>query len=421
MQLKALIPAVAFILGAGTAITAGAQSTAAAGSVVVIPVVAQTASYTTEVTVQNPNAAPITLNVAYSDAVGTFAPGPATCIPLSVPALATVPFTLSAQCTLDPTKSHFGMLVLQDAAAQQTDTFFAYSRVQNPSNIGFSIEGFPIGAFSGAPADVVGIKRTSAAPSYQSNCFVGALGEAINYQIILRDGTTNGIIGSPITGTLQPYELVRYLDVFGATGANAPAGDYTNVRANFTATTTNLTPGFPAFVGFCTVQDNTYYSNDFRIAKSTDALSDAAKRIVCFGQDSCGAVSVTNPETITGVTTRNVYSMIVTQPDFVACNLVAASADLANLQMRIRGPGAPFGTTVWPSSAPYDSGGAGKTSFYISTGPRNAVNNGTATRWFIDVEQTSTSTATGAISYGITCQSGNGTEVPWFRGTAAAF
>ena len=419
MQLKALIPAVAFILGAGTAITAGAQSTAAAGSVVVIPVVAQTASYSTEVTVQNPNVMPITLNVDYYDAVDTKTPGLQPCSQLTVPALATVPFTVSPQCTLDMTKAHFGMLVLQDAATQQTDTFFAYSRVQNPSNIGFSIEGFPIGTFSGAPSDVVGIKRMAAAPSYQSNCFVGALGEAINYQLILRDGTTNTMIGSPITGTLQPYQLKRYLDVFSA--ASAPSGDYSNVRANFTATTTNLTPGFPAFVGFCTVQDNTYYSNDFRIAKSTDALNDANKRLICFGQDSCGTVSVTNPEQITGTTTRNVYSMIITQPDFVACNLVAASADLANLQMRIRGPGAPFGTTVWPSSAPYDSGGAGKTSFYISTGPRNAVNNGTATRWFIDVEQTSTSTATGAINYGITCQSGNGTEVPWFRGAASAF
>jgi len=116
---------------------------------------------------------------------------------------------------------------------------------------------------------------------------------------------------------------------------------------------------------------------------------------------------------------RNVYSTIITQPDFVACSLVAASGDIPNLQMRIRGPGQAFdGTTVWPSTVPYTSGGAGKQTFYISTGPRNAVDLGTATRWFIDVETVS-SYAGPTIKYGITCQSGNGTEVPWFRGTAS--
>ena len=418
MQFKSLIVTIVLMSGVGAAIPTCAQSTAAGGSVLVIPLLAQTSSYTTEVTVQNPNAAPITLNVSYYEATNSSTPGPQACNPLMVPAHSSVPFRLPAQCTSLTAANHFGMLVLADAASQQTDTFLVYSRIQTPGGNGFSVEGFPIGTFSGADADVVGIKRQAAAPIYQSNCFVDALGEAIDYQLVLRDGTTNAIIGNPLTGTLQPYQQIRYLDVFSAAGA--PAGDYFNVRANFHVTTADATPGQPAFAGFCTVQESTYYGADFRIAKSIDANNDANRRMICFGQDSCGAVSTTDPEQITGNTTRNVYSMIVTQPDFVACNLVAASTDLANLQMRIRGPGLPFGSTVWPSSAPYDSGGAGKTSFYISTGPRNAVDNGVATRWFIDVQETSGSTVTTPISYGITCQSGNGTEVPWFRGTAAA-
>ncbi|MHB8494830.1 MAG: hypothetical protein ACYC9Z_01345 [Casimicrobiaceae bacterium] len=422
MIVKGMIASLAFALSAVVAVPAGAQATAAAGSVIVVPVVAQTSSYSTEVTVRNPNAAPITLNVRFYEAVNSSTPGLAACSQLTVPALESVPFTLPSRCTL-ATGSHFGMLLLEDAASQQLDTFFVYSRTQTPGGNGFSIEGFPIGAFSGESADVIGIKRQAASPTYQSNCFVNALGEAINYQVVLRDGTTNAPIGNAMTGTLQPFQQIRLLDVFAT--ANAAAGDYSNVRANFTATTANATPGQPAFVGFCTVQESTFFGADFRIAKSVDALNDANRRAACIGQDNCGIsnpVSTIQPEQLTDATLRRVYSMIITQPDFVRCDLVAASTDLTNLQMRLRGPGDPFASPVWVSSAPYDSGGAGKTTFYIDTGPRNAVASGTATRWFVDVETVNTSvpaSTASPIKFGVTCQSGNGTEVPWFRGTAA--
>lgn len=417
MQPKGFIALATFAFAAGLAGLAHAQATAASGSVVVLPVIAQTSSYTSTISVQNPNSAPITVSVRFYEATNSSTPGLTTCNALTVPALAVVPFTLPDQCTDFPTGSHFGMLIMADTASQQTDVFFAYSRVQTPDGNGFSIEGFPIGAFSGASADAVGIKRQAAAPGYQSNCFVAALGEAIDYQIVLRDGTTNAIIGTPLTGTLQPYQETRFLDVFAKAGALA--GDYSNIRANFTATTADSSPGAPAFVGLCTVQDNTYFSADFRIAKSIDALNEGMKRVACIGQDSCGTVSASDPETISGPTLRNVYSMIITQPDFVACNLIVKPpTDPSNLQIRLRGPGDPFASPVWTSSPPYDSGGAGKQSFYIATGPRNAVDMGTATRWFIDVETISTYSGS-TIDYGITCQSGNGTEIPWFRGTGA--
>ncbi|MGH8801050.1 MAG: hypothetical protein ACREX6_01975, partial [Casimicrobiaceae bacterium] len=349
----------------------------------------------------------MTVNVNFYEAVNSSTPGLATCSSLTVPANESVPFTLADQCVL-ATGSHFGMLLLADAAAQQTDVFFAYSRAQTSGGNGFSIEGFPAGAFSGEAADVVGLKRQAAAPTYQSNCFVAALGEAINYQVILRDGTSNAILGNPLTGTLQPYQQIRFLDVFAAAGA--PSGDHSNIRANFTAATTDSSPGAPAFVGLCTVQESTFFGADFRIAKSMDSLNQREQRLACIGQDSCGIgnpVSATQPETISNATLRNVYSMIITQPDYVRCDLVAASTDLPNLQMRLRGPGDPFGTTIFPSSPPYDSGGAGKTTFYISTGPRNSATIGTlgvATRWFIDVETVSQST-TVPINFGITCLS----------------
>lgn len=416
-----LLGAIGLAFGAITP-PATAQSTAASGSVIVVPVVAQTVSYTSEVFVQNPNPAPITVDVDfYVGGDSTPTAGLVTCTSLTVPANETVSFTLASKCTLSA-GSHFGMLILADAAAQKTDVFFAYTRSQATGGNGFSVEGFPIGAFSGAPANVVGLKRQAAAPVYQTNCFVAALGEAIDYQVVLRDGTTGALIGNPLTGTLQPFEEIRYLKVFEKAGAQP--GDYSNVRANFTVTTADLTPGQPAFVGFCTVQENTYFSADFRIAKSIDAKNQREQRVACIGQDECGLgnpVSGTQAETIADATQRNVYSMIITQPDYVRCDLVAASGDLGKLQMRLRGPSDPFGTVVFPSSPPFDSGGAGKTTFYVYTGPRNAATIGTlgvATRWFIDVETIDTSTPV-PIDFGITCSSGNGTEVPWFRGRAA--
>jgi hypothetical protein len=50
--------------------------------------------------------------------------------------------------------------------------------------------------------------------------------------------------------------------VFAAAGA-AP-GDHTNVRAQFTRTSAETLD----LIGFCTVQDNTSFGADFRIAKS---------------------------------------------------------------------------------------------------------------------------------------------------------
>ena len=396
---------------AGSVGLAHGQATAASGSVVVIPLVAQTASFSTEIVVRNPNPVPITLNVAFYEGLNSGTPGPKACTQLTVAATESKPFLLSSQCPMGA-GGHFGMLVLEDAALQKTNVFFAYSRTQTPGFIGFSVEGFPIGAFSGAPADSLGLKSQAAAPGFQSNCFAGALGEAVSYQLLLRDGTTNALIGGPLTRTLQPFEMFRYLDVFALAGA---PGDHSNVRANFT-----VTSGGQALVAFCTVQENIQLSADFRIAKSIDALNNGQRRVTCIGQDNCGLgnpVSVSQPETITVAegNLRRVYSMILTQPDYIRCDLVGSAGDLSNLQMRLRVPGDPFTSAVFVPSIG-DSGGANDTTFYVYTGERNAVNGGTATRWFIDVETRTQATATD-LKFGITCSSGNGAEVPWFRGS----
>ena len=97
-------------------------------------------------------------------------------------------------------------------------------------------------------------------------------------------------------------------------------------------------------------------SADFRIAKSIDARDSRQVRQVCYGQDSCGTVTVTSPPQISSTTTKNIHYLILDQPDFVQCDLV--SAHPGDLEIMLRGPGDPqtapqFDITTLP--APYNN------------------------------------------------------------------
>ena len=81
----------------------------------------------------------------------------------------------------------------------------------------------------------------------------------------LFDGATGAQIGSTVSGALNAFEQIRYLDVFSPSVANAPAAtDFSNVRAEFTRTS----DGEQQMAAFCTVQDNATFGADFRIAKA---------------------------------------------------------------------------------------------------------------------------------------------------------
>ena len=240
----------------------GAQTTAGTSATIVVPVVAQTGSFASEVTAYNPNGGAVTVNVSFYDAQNTASPGLKPCTPLALPAGQSVPFQVALHCAL-PVGSNFGLLILAESTG--TQRFYGYARTQTPGGIGFSTEGFPIENFNDQLQHATGLKRVAAAgslPAFQTNCFVGTLGDAVSYELRLFNGTTNAQIGSTLSGSLAPYQQYRYLDVFAQAGA--PAGDLTNVRAQFT----NLTATNKKLIGFCTVQENTNFSADFRIAKS---------------------------------------------------------------------------------------------------------------------------------------------------------
>jgi hypothetical protein len=254
--LAAATAAACLMLGSGAAL---AQTAFGASTSIVLPLIANTGTFTSEVTLFNSNPADVTVAIGYYDANNLPSPGAKTCSDVVIPANRSVQFSLSGQCTLEA-GSHFGVLTASDVAG--TNAIFGYSRVQNNAGAGFSVEGFPAANFATDTSNSTGLKSMAAAPTYQTNCFVGSLGDPLTYDLKLFDGSTGAQVGSTISGSLGSYEQFRYLDIF--TAASAPAGDYTNVRAEFTRTSA----GTQQMIGFCTVQDNLSFGADFRIAKS---------------------------------------------------------------------------------------------------------------------------------------------------------
>ena len=106
---------------------------------IVVPVIAQTSSFGSEVTVYNPNTATNSINPVFYDAQNTASPGPKSCMSLSVAANVNKAFTVSAQCAL-LSGPNFGLLVPSESTG--TNRFYGYARTQTPQGVGFSTEGF---------------------------------------------------------------------------------------------------------------------------------------------------------------------------------------------------------------------------------------------------------------------------------------
>src|SRR5690349_10034661 len=127
-----LLASVVLLLGS-SAVTA--QTTAGSSTTIVVPVIAQTSSFGSEVTVYNPNASTISVTPTFYDAQNTASPGPKVCTALSLGANVSKPFSVASQCAL-PAGSNFGLLVLTEATG--TQRFYGYARTQTPQGIGFS-------------------------------------------------------------------------------------------------------------------------------------------------------------------------------------------------------------------------------------------------------------------------------------------
>jgi len=148
-----------------------------AGTQIIIPVVASTASFTSEITLKDESGSSNSVTMQFVEAQSSSTPGVHSCTSIPLAGFGVTTVTLAASCPL-AAGSHFGYVLLKSAASD--NWFFAYSRTSNPQGIGFSVEGYPIGHIGGGDAfsEVGGVKRkaaTGSSPAFQSNCFVATL------------------------------------------------------------------------------------------------------------------------------------------------------------------------------------------------------------------------------------------------------
>lgn len=226
----------------------------------VVPLVAQTSSYATQIFVHNPSSGPIDVTFSYAGASSSATAGSVSCNTLSIAASEVVETSLGELCPLLNPGSNFGAL-----ASSSIYSFAIYARVQTPSGNGFSVDGMLDNVCCGGIREVTGLIRQAALPTYQSNCFL--LNQEMRAGRLVVTLVTGD--GRPLAAQIvdiQPGEVVRMLDIFAA--LSAPAGDYANVRASFESIVP-IEGGTPVnFAAACTVQNNTSFDADFRIAKN---------------------------------------------------------------------------------------------------------------------------------------------------------
>jgi hypothetical protein len=222
-----------------------------------LPIVAQTRSYSANVYVSNGGPQPITVRVAFLESNNSSMPGERACADFPVGPHASSRFELGRQCGLGQ-GSHFGMLRLEEATASRP--FTAFARNLSVGGGGLAVEGLPLERLGAGPVTADGLRRTAGAPRASTNCFVGALGTELSYRIDLA-ARSGAPIGVSIEGRLNPYRSIRYADVLAV--ARAPAGDYADVTATFG----NAGGGGAPLVGFCTVEEGVPPRAELRIAR----------------------------------------------------------------------------------------------------------------------------------------------------------
>jgi hypothetical protein len=287
---------------------------------------------------------------------------------------------------------------------------------------GFSVESFPAHTFTSSDTTVTGLRRlapSGGTPAFQSNCFVGKMNQIIvnstfpvtnsDVLVTLRDATGTQV-GATTTFSVAPGRLTRLLDVFTAVGA--PAGNYDDVRATFEESGT----GEPGILAFCTVQDNSSFGADFRIAKQERGFSQISLQQTPYAQDEhvlrdssisrdtlMSGLAAARPFTIAaGATGSNTHVVYFRHPDYFQCELLNPTTNVLmdpayGLEIRALGPD---GIVI--------AGGAlavGWGPVYL--GDKSNRNNGGNTRYTIEVETNGKNDAA-AKPYKLHCVSGSG-------------
>ena len=409
--------------------TAEAQSTDGFHGIQVFPVVVDTASYRTRLTFSNPSGSSQTLRAYYLPAEGTSQPAELDCGNFTLAKGEARTFeSIREVCPGLAAGGQFGTLhtmLAEPVPYGVLMSYAAYSRVENPQGIGFSVEAFPAHTLTGADVEIAGLRRqaaTAASPAYQTNCFVGSIhheqsnttvpGTTVWYEMF---DSQYAIIAS---GSLEvpPGKMVRILDMFAHAGL--PAGDYDNVRINFYKGLT------PAVVAFCTVQDNTSFSADFRIGKQRYGYSVAeGNKLVALAQDdhvnrrtytsqtlplADGSGAYTSqPFAIPASGASNTHVIQARSPDWLSCDIAEANGGpmAGKLELRLLRVGYP------PDGATIIAGGNDAIYFgpvYLGDKYGYATSN---SRYLVEVEGREPGAGV-EVPYMLRCRSGSGHSQP---------
>ena len=398
----------------GTA-PARAQTTDAYHSIQIFPVVVETASFTQRFIFDNVNSAALTLQPKYFVSVDI---SPVlmviNCPVINVPAYSTkVVTSLRTMCPTIPVGSTYGFLYVSEKHPQPIP-FAGFSRVSNPAGNGFSVEAFPAHTFTATTMTVAGLRRRAAtpgSPGYQTNCFIGNMYEvspatappptSIFYNV---SDSAGQAVSAGASVSLQPGGFTRLLDVFYRVGA--PPGDYDDARISFS----DNGAGTAAVIAFCTVQDNTSFGADFRIAKQAqlnygpNQLRDQhVSRNSFVSSETFNSLLGVTPFSVAAGTFRNIHVIYFRHPDTIACNLydpvspTFAALDISyGLEMRLVDPA--FDIVAGGNNVVGFSG--------VYLGDKRQRINAANTRYTLEVE--SAEFNFGAKPYGIHCQSGSG-------------
>jgi len=378
----------------------------AAGTKILIPVVSSSVSFVSQIVVKDQSGTSPSRSVTmqFYEAQTSSTPGLKACTPITLTPFQTKTVSLAGQCPL-AAGNHHGFVILTDASGTKDKLFYAFTRVENPATNGFTVEGYPIGHIGGGDPDseVVGVKSkaaTATTPQIQTNCFVATLDNPVSYSISV--DVPNALA---VSDTLAAFQMRRYSDI------GAGAGDFENATVTFTKDDPAQWPN--TLIAFCTVQDNTSFNADFRIAKTWEAADPTRNRVNCFAAsfgagDACTDTLQPSGPTVPDAATKVRLLTRVYAPDTVTCSIVGLQGknDLKIRLVRDFPPG-----TV--------AAGGTTNSFTYTTGPRSAIGNGFHQTYFIEVDFKDGASAVFPIPFGVQCKSGNGMMDPYFLGNLA--
>ena len=414
---KKLAIAASLCAAAFTSHTVQAQSTDGFHTIQIFPVVVDSASFTQKFTFRNPNSSTVNIAMYYFPGGGPQTTG-GLCGTYAVNANSDRTFdTLRNICPGLAAGSNFGFLWTYEVDAANLP-YSGFSRVANPQGNGFAVEAFAASEFTSADASVPGLRRSAAtvsAPAFQTNCFVGVLPDysgpatgTVPVDLTLKS-SANATLGTT-TLNIVPGTVVRLLDVFASMGA--PATDHINARLELFE---NYPASEPGIFAFCTVQDNTSFGADFRIAKQeTGYLGEAGSGNVGPQSDYDARTSLrsTDVNTSDGARTfeiaavngsANTHVIYFHHPDWVQCEIIDPNTGVRalngyGLEMRLLQRD---GTTVL--------GGGDNTQGFgeVYLGDKPDYNNGNSGRYTIEVENNGFNTAS-TRPYRLKCQSGSG-------------